>query len=215
MPAQCRSKSRIFASDVRIGVKDDVDCDGPFPRAIATKADAIVISPSAPALPPVAGDQQARHRSGTTVASRQFCFDGQQRIDTGIARDVDFARDLLGAQVGCGNLSRCKQQVGVSVDGDAIFLFGPGEAEVVRSEARLDMRDRDAGGEAGQRAAERAGGVALHDEQIGPACEQRPNGIADAAHVRMRIGLARTAEIDHVETAKPEIGARPGRYADP
>ena len=47
----------------------------------------------------------------------------------------------------------------------------------MRSEARLDMRDRDTGGEAGERAAERAGGVALHDEQIGTVREQRPNGM--------------------------------------
>ena len=99
----------------------------PLPLAIATKADAIVAVP-APALPPVAGDQQARRRSGTTVASRQFCLDGQQRIDTSIAGDVDLARDLLGAQVGRGSLQSVQQQVGVPVDGNTIFLFGPGEA---------------------------------------------------------------------------------------
>ena len=77
----------------------------------------------------------------------------------------------------------------------------------MRSEARLDMRDRDTGGEAGQRAAKRAGRVALNDEQVGTVREQRSKGIADAAHMRMRIALARTAELNQSKLPSPKSAA--------
>jgi hypothetical protein len=118
---------------------------------------------------------------------------------------VDFARHALVAQIGGCELGGREQQIGARIDRGATFLLGPWELQVVRPEARFDMGHGHAGGERSERAAERAGGIPLHDQQVGWAGKHGGYCRGDPAHVAMRILLAGAIEPDGGETAQPEL----------
>ena len=102
----------------------------------------------------------------------------------------------------------------MGVDGGAIFLLWPGEARIVRSQARLDMRDRNLGEGARERCAKRAGGVALYDEQVGCRLQQRKHGSGDHPDMPVRVFVAGTAEPHRRISLKPEfVGVESGVLA--
>ena len=120
----------------------------------------------------------------------------EQRVDRGVAGDVDRAADTLSARgwrrpaaVGANSRSAWASIA------RAIFLLGPRQMRVVGPKARLDMRDRNAGGEAGERGAERARRVALDDQQVGRRPSNGRERRGDRADVRVRVFLAGAIEL--------------------
>ena len=96
----------------------------------------------APSFATMAGDENATPRFVHRPLRRKPRLGGDQRIDAGIARHVNLAPEALRPQVHGRPFGGREKQVGVSVDRGAIFLLGPGEAGIVRPQARFDMRDR-------------------------------------------------------------------------
>jgi len=76
----------------------------------------------------------------------------------------------------------------------------------VSAEARLDMSDGDARGEAGEGGAERARRVALHDEEVGYRPNQRPQRPRHGADMGMRVFLAGAGEDDPGKVPEAEVG---------
>ncbi len=166
---------------------------------------------SAPTLSAMAGNQQPRQGSLVNRPGWKLCDHRMKRIDAGIASDVNssrhsFAREIEGREIGRG-----KQQIGLGIDLDAIFLLRPREGAIARSEARFHMSERDLGSSRGSRAAKRARRISLHDQQIGSIVEYRLERAGDLRGMRMRILLAGASEMDRVIVAKtmiPEVEPR-------
>jgi len=73
-------------------------------------------------------------------------------------------------------------------------------------ESCLDMSQRHTGLTRGKRAAQRAGRIALDDQQIGWVdWQQPPQGRADQLGMKHRVGLARTIQRRRIEAAQPMI----------
>jgi hypothetical protein len=159
-----------------------------------------------PALAAVARHQNSRRRAVTGFSRRQPRRALEHRINARIARYVNFARDPLCAKVCRGKIRRREQQVGVSIDGGAIFLFRPGQHAVVRAEPGFDMPDRRGRGEGRKRGAECAGRVALDDHEIGGISEERGKGHRHRADMRVRVLLSSTAKIGPLKPIETKLG---------
>jgi hypothetical protein len=81
---------------------------------------------------------------------------GENGIDPGVSRDVDFAWDAFRAKVGSGRCGWREQQIRLRIDRGAIFFLRPRKLRVVCPEAGFDMSDRQPGGKARERRPERA-----------------------------------------------------------
>jgi hypothetical protein len=143
----------------------------------------------------VAGDQQARplvHR--TETGHRHAPEQRAQRVDAGVAGDVDLSRGAFCAEIGRAYFRGCEQQGCLPVNRYPVVLLGPGQGGIEGPEARFDMCDRHPPAITGQRSAEGAGGIALHYQQLGRPIEQRRDRRRDLLSVRLRVGPAGTSE---------------------
>ncbi|MEO8547615.1 MAG: hypothetical protein ABI422_04535 [Sphingomicrobium sp.] len=181
------------SADVAIGVQHDLDgrnaIVGQPAQRRGDRAQAV-----APILAPMAGDKELRHAAIAQARRRQLGPGFHQRVDAGVAGDEHRAADAFLHEILGGERRRREQQVGAGVDRGAIFLLGPRHGHVVAAQPGFDMGDRHSRCEAGQRAAERARGVALDDNQVGSAGEQGANRRGDALDVGMRVLVAGAAQ---------------------
>ena len=90
-----------------------------------------------------------------------------ERVDAAIAGDEDLAAEPLGEEIGPGRAGRREMQVGDERDRAPVDLLGEGRGRAIGAQPRLDMGDRDAAVERGQRGGERGAGVALDDHPVG------------------------------------------------
>ena len=123
-------------------------------------------------------------------------------VNAGIAGDMDFATDLLGAEVGVAEVGRREQQVGPSIDGDAKLLLRPRQLWIVGAEASLDMRQRHPQRVGGQRPTEGAGSVTLDDEEIGAIKQLIGQARGYAGRESARIVLAGASQIHSFKPVK-------------
>ena len=99
--------------------------------------------------------------------------DPQQSVDPGIAGDdnpplVDaFSKQILARLLGGGEM-----KIGDMRHQPAVHFLRPGRVDIIRAQARLDMRYRNFMVEGRQRPSERRCGVTLHDDPIGPKGRQ-------------------------------------------
>lgn len=127
-----------------------------------------------------------------------------ERIDPGIAGDMDRAANRLAVEIGGVQLGRREEQARQRVDRDPEILLGPGIAAVVTSEARLDVCDRDFELGRAKRSAKRARRVALDDDHahIGDC---RSNAPRHQLQVSERVGHPAAAEVDRWKLGHPII----------
>jgi len=192
-------KALHVCRDVRVGVQDEVDLNGrarKFRKGLGNGREALL-----PALAAMAGDQQATHRAVAERAWRKPRDRLKQSVDAAVAGDVNLARDCLGAEVGSGQFRRREQQVGVGIDCGSIFFLGPRQRWIVGTKASLDVRDGDAGDEAGKRTAERARRVTLDDQQVRRGAQQRLQRPGYVADMGMGVLSAGTAKCQRREVA--------------
>ena len=88
-----------------------------------------------------------------------------ERVAQWVAGDLDAAGDALGDEVVARPGGRCQQQVGEPVGLDPVALLG--HVVAVGAQPRLDVHERDAGGDGGAGAGERGVGVAPDDHDVG------------------------------------------------
>ena len=123
-------------------------------------------------------DAQARH----DVAGRERTGagqGGQQRVDDGVARDVDpVRRHALTAEVVCRVGGGAEMPAGEHRGHAPVHLLRPGRSHVARAEAGFDVAERHAAMGAGDRGAEHGRGVALHEHGV------RPGGVDPGADAR-------------------------------
>jgi hypothetical protein len=115
---------------------------------------------------------------------------------------VDRSGNAFPAQVRGRAFGWREQQIRAGIDVRPITLFRPGPAKVVSPEAGLDVSDRDAGSESGERSAKRARRVALDDQQVRRRADQRRDCGGDPADMRIRIRFAGAIEPDRAILAK-------------
>ena len=134
--------------------------------------------PAAEILAAVAGDpddalaREARLDPGQPRRQPRFGGDSRgdpvQRVDHGVAGDVDgVRRDVFAEQGGGGGLGRGAVQRGDGADDLAVDLLGPRMVDVAAAQPGLDMRHRHLAIIGGERAAHRGRGVALDHHPIG------------------------------------------------
>ena len=151
-----------------------------------------------PIFPPVTGHQQSKLPAGqptSAVSCGQGAGKYRQRIDPGVAGHEYFPPGLLFRQVDRIAFGRDEQQVGESVDRDAIFLLRPGLTEIMAPQSRLHVRQSNAGVTRRKRAAKGAGGVPLDHQQVGS--RQRKDAPQCGPHqigMKQRVRLAGTAQ---------------------
>lgn len=169
------------------------------------------LEPVVPVLAAVAGDEDAevppRQPAPPPRADRQRAGQFRQRVDAAVAGNDDFALDLLAAQVRRVGASRREQEVRHPVDRDAVLLLGPGQGRVVASKARLDMAQRRDGLARGERSAECARRVALHQQQVDRVHHEQPaEHRLDNVGVEHRVGKPGTGQGNGFEAVKPVNG---------
>ena len=98
-----------------------------------------------------------------------------------------------------------KQQLGQAIDADAEVFLGPWISSVMTAQTRFDMRDGNARHCGAERAAERAGRVALHDDK-GCIADGRADGACDEPGGSERIGLSAAAELGRGERRHSVVG---------
>ena len=98
-----------------------------------------------------------------------------QGVDAGVARYHDIrCGDVLPQQIFGIGFDRRKMQPRDPGDQAAIDLLRPWRIDIPGSQAGFDMRHWNFLIERGERGRERRGGVALHEEPIGPMDDQLP-----------------------------------------
>ena len=158
-----------------------------------------------PALAPMTGDEDRGDRPRRARRGGQLADHFQQRVDSGVAGDVDSAWNALAGKVEGGEVGRCEQQVGTGVDLGPIFLLRPGQGAVAGAEAGLDMGERNRGRERGAGTAERARRVALDDQQVGRGREQRSKRGFDPGDMRVGVLLAGAIEMQRGIYVQPMV----------
>ncbi len=94
--------------------------------------------------------------------------DVKDGVDAGVAGDGDGGSgNALGVEIGGGAGGGGEMKGGEAAGENAVHLLGEGLEHVVGAEAGFHMGDGDVMVKGGEGAAERAGGVALDDDQIG------------------------------------------------
>jgi hypothetical protein len=144
----------------------------------------------------MAGDQHTRGAAVAQRRRRQLPLEAEQRVDAGVAGNVNFAGYVLAAEIRGTDYGQRQQQVGLRINRRAIFLLRPRQERIVGPEARLDVRDRNARGECGERRAKRARGIALDDQQVGNFAQSRKQRRRHSADVKVRVFLARQTKCD-------------------
>lgn len=202
------------ARNVPVGVKQHVDRCAPGLGKLAQGA-SDRLQPVGPAFAAVARGEQSRragfakHRRGQVGARPEHC------VDARIAGDEDIALNSLLPQIGRGERRGREQKVGARVDRRSIFLLRPRHCRVVAAQARLDMRDWNGSPETGERAAERARRVTLHDQQVRAHGQRLEHGLGDLLDMAVGVGRPGAAEPDRLAVAKAvvgwiEVGVLPG-----
>ena len=102
-----------------------------------------------------------------------------------------------------GRFGRGEQQVRLGIDSATILLFRPRVSDIVAAQASLDMSERYASGDRCQRSGERAGGVALHDDQVRPSLQERKQCVEDMLDMPMRLNLARRTQVEGWKAVEP------------
>ena len=88
-----------------------------------------------------------------------------QSVYAGIAGDLDVTGESFAAKVGSTQFGRREKQSGEAVDRDSEVLFRPRVQAIVAAKACFDVSDRYSRLSCTERSAERAGRVALNDDQ--------------------------------------------------
>ena len=148
----------------------------------------------APALPPMAGDEQPIRVSASLAGLRKQRNALQQRVDAAVARDHDLPACALPTEVRCVELSRREQQVGFGVNGDSKILLGPWVRPVVAAEPRLDMRHRHACHGRSQSSTKGARRIALNDDEL-RSVDCRTDASGHLSHMPVRVRLPRAAKL--------------------
>ncbi len=143
------------------------------------------LHPFAEVLAAVAGDPddalagKSRLDIGQARGKLRFGLDPRndpvQRVDHRISGDVDGRGiDILAPQRRRRSLRRRAMQRGDGADDLAVDLFGPRMVDVAAPQPRLDMADRDLAVVGGDRPGHRGGGIALHNDPVGPLLIHHP-----------------------------------------
>jgi len=109
---------------------------------------------------------------------------------------VDFTRDVLVMQILRCLLRRREEQFGISIDGRAIFFFGPWQSRIMGSQTCFDVRDGYTCGEPSERSTKRTRRVALHGNEVGRTSKTLKQRGGHQSDMCMRIRLARAAEAE-------------------
>ena len=196
-PQRCR--------DMRVGRHDDLEPGARVGGELEHRG-GDAIDAFAPAFAAMAGHEDrgtwpvSGRRRGKLVDHRQ------QRIDAGVAGDMDSPRNALAGEVEGGKVGRREQQRGDRVDLGPILLFRPRQGAVAGAQARFDMSDRDARRRCGAGSADRARRIALDDQQVRRIAGQRAERRLDRARVGVRILVAGTAEMHRRIAAQAVLG---------
>ena len=149
------------------------------------------LQPFAPALPPVAGDEDRRlfgpppDRGGSVECTASTASMEVLPV-TWMAPPTRSARRLA-AEVSVG----ANRRWACGVDGGPIFFFGPGREGSWVLQPCLDMRDANPRGEARERRAQGARRVALDHQQVRRDRRTREKRCRDRSDVAVRVLLAR------------------------
>jgi hypothetical protein len=162
----------------------------------------------------MAGDQQEPSTRPFRTGSKQWqAF--KQSIDARVARHFDLPVNAFSTKVRSAQLSRREEQGGNTVYRDPEVLFRPRVEAVMAAKARFDMGNRETGLGSAEGSAERAGCVALHDDQ--PRLTDRcADGSGDIANVKLRVRPTGAGKLDsrhrrHAVVGRPEIGMLSGQ----
>ena len=213
-----RAEHRVHgAADVRVRVhrEDEVDL-GARGGELGDRA-ADVLQAVAERLAPVRGDEDERagrvergqllREDGHVVA--HAAGDGEDGVDPGVAGDVDRAgRDALGEKVLAREAGRGEVEVGEARGERAVRLLRIGRGRIAGAQAGLDVRDRDARVERGERAREGGGRVALDDDEVGVRVFEDRLQALEHGRRDVREVLAGAHEVEVVVGSKPEEAER-------
>jgi hypothetical protein len=142
---------------------------------------------------------QGSQRRGDLLSRLAALEDLVQRVDDRVAGHRDARlRDAFRAQRARVVLGRREVERREARDDPPVHLLGKRARGVARAEPRLDVADRDAAREGGERARHRGRGVALHEHEVGPlGGEQR---IHPGEHARSQLGR-RLPRLHHAQVA--------------
>jgi len=144
--------------------------------------------------------------------------DIEQRVDNRVAGDVDrIGRGAFFDQIGLRPGGRGKVKVRHAAGEPAVHFFRPGRVFVVGAQARFDMPDPDFGVVGGKAGAQRGGGVAVNQHDVGcPGAEYVAHAEQHVARdvaqvlprlhqVQIEIGLD-AEDVEHLVEHLPVLG---------
>lgn len=158
-----------------------------------------------PALAAMARHQNSRRLAAPDPSGWQLRSAIEQCVYARITRDVNIARNLLGAKILRREICGREQDLGVSIDRRPIFLLRPGKRSIMRAEPGFDVRYGHATSESRKCGPKGARGVALDDQEVGTILEARRKSLGHGADMCVRIFLSGAVEIDPLKAIQSEL----------